>query len=154
MRFAADSSALVSLYCPNNKTEGLTSFLAEDQKCISVSELAQVEVLNVLLRQSTETPARQFQSDLVEGIRLKLETVDWPDAFQQAESLARRFSRALRPGGHDLVLVAAALTMGASWFLSFDRASHQRTLAAAAGLKVWPPLDKEERGLARHAATK
>jgi len=77
--------------------------------------------------------------------------VDWPDAFQQAESLARRFTRALRPGGHDLVLVAAAVAMGATWFLSFDRNSRQRPLAAAAGLTVWPPLDKDERGLARHA---
>ena len=29
--------------------------------------------------------------------------------------------------------------------------SRQRPLAAAAGLRVWPPLDKEEKGLVRHA---
>jgi hypothetical protein len=39
-----------------------------------------------------------------EGVRLRLESVDWPDAFQQAESLARRFARTLRPGGEDFVL--------------------------------------------------
>jgi hypothetical protein len=61
-------------------------------------------------------------------------------------------ARALRPGGHDLVLVAAAVAMGAAWFLSFDRNSHQRPLAGVAGLRVWPPLDKEEKGLVRRAA--
>jgi hypothetical protein len=72
--------------------------------------------------------------------------VDWPRSFQQAESLARRFSSTLRPGGHDLVLVAAALIMGGTWFLSFDRNSRQRPLAAAAGLRIWPPLSRMIRG--------
>ena len=87
-----------------------------------------------------------------QGLRLRLEPVDWPRAFQQAESLARRFSPTLRPGGHDLVLVAAALTMGGTWFLSFDRNSRQRPLAAAAVLRVGPPLEKEEKGVVRHAS--
>jgi hypothetical protein len=43
--------------------------------------------------------------------------------------------------------------MGASWFLSFDRNSRQRPLAAAAGLQVWPPLNKDEKGLVRHIST-
>jgi len=86
-----------------------------------------------------------------EGLRFRLGPVDWPKAFQQAESLARRFSTPLRPGGHDLVLVAAAVTMGGTWFLSFDRNSRQRPLAAAAGLRVWPPLERDERGLVRLA---
>lgn len=111
-----------------------------------------MEVLNVLLRKPEAGAARQFEEELAEGTRLRLESVDWLDAFQQAESLARRFSRTLRPGGHDLVLVAAAVAMGATWFLSFDRNSRQRPLAAAAGLKVWPPLEKDEKGLVKHAS--
>ena len=125
---------------------------SDDQKVVTVSGLCRVEVLNVLLRKPETEAARQFDDDLAEGLRLRLESVDWPDAFQQAESLARRFSRTLRPGGHDLVLVAATVAMGASWFLSFDRNSRQRPLAAAAGLRVWPPLDKDEKGLVRHAS--
>ena len=116
---------------------------------MSLSELARIEVLNTLLRH--EGRSDQFVADLKEGGRLKLESVDWSRAFQQAESLARRFSRVLRPGGHDLVLVAAAVTMGATWFLSFDKNSRQRPLAAAAGLRVWPALDKEEKGLTKYA---
>jgi predicted nucleic acid-binding protein len=152
MRFAADSSILVRLYLDEAGADAIERFLAEDAKVISVSELARVEVLNVLLRDPDLGAAARFEEDLDEGVRLRTESVDWPDAFQQAESLARRLSRTLRPGGHDLVLVAAAVAMGATWFLSFDRNSRQRPLAAAAGLRVWPPLDKDEKGLVRHAS--
>ena len=155
MRFCADSSFLVRLYDPLGKpaeADAIRAYLSDDQKVVTVSELCRVEVLNVLLRKPETEAAKQFDDDLAEGLRLRLESVDWPDAFAQAESLARRFSRTLRPGGHDLVLVAAAVSIGATWFLSFDRNSRQRPLAAAAGLRVWPPLDKDEKGLVRHAS--
>lgn len=154
MRFCADSSFIVRLYDPQvhpDQAKTIGHYLNDDDKVITVSELCRVEVLNVLLRKPESDSARQFEDDLAEGTRLRLESVDWPDAFQQAESLARRFSPTLRPGGHDLMLVAAAVAMGATWFLSFDRNSRQRPLAAAAGLRVWPPLEKEEKGLVKHA---
>jgi len=140
----------VRLYLHDSKSESIERFLADGTKVVSLSNLARVEVLNVLLRQ--EGRADQFLADLQEGLRLRLEPVDWPRAFQRAESLARRFSLTLRPGGPDLVLVAAAVTMGATWFLSFDRNSRQRPLATAAGLHVWPPLEKDEKGQVRRAS--
>ena len=150
MKFTADSSLLVRLYLHDSHTESIERFLIRDAKTLSISELARVEVLNVLFRR--EDRAARFLADLEEGIRLRTESLNWHDAFRQAESLARRFSAALKPGGHDLVLVAAAVTAGAAWFLSLDRNSCQRALAAAAGLHVWPALDKAEKGLVRHAA--
>jgi len=150
MKFAADSSLLMRLYVRGGDTETVERFLTEDAKVVSVSELARIEVLNILLRYPER--ADQFLADLQLGTQLKLEPLKWDDAFRQAESLARRFSPSLRPGGHDLFLVAAAVTMGATWFLSFDRNSRQRALASVAGLRVWPPLDKNEKGLARHAS--
>jgi len=152
MRFAADSSLLVRLYLRDSNTETIERFLDEDAKVVNVSALARVEVLNALLRQ--EGRAEQFLADLTVGRRLRMESVDWLDVFQRAESLARRFARTLRPGGHDLVLVAAAVVMGATWFLSFDRDSRQRALAAAAGLRVWPELGKDEKGLLKHATSR
>jgi hypothetical protein len=149
VKFAADSSLLVRLYRRDSKTEAIERFLAEDDKIVSVSELARVEVLNVLLR--ADERWERFLADLQEGTRFHLELLDWYATFQQADSLARRFSRTLKPGGHDLVLVAAAVVGGAAWFLSFDANSCQRPLAASAGLRVWPPLDRDEKGLVRHA---
>ena len=154
MRFCADSSFLVRLYDPLRQAKeahAIRDYLDDDHKVLTASELCRVEVLNVLLRKPDTEAAKRFEDDLGEGLRVRLESVDWPDAFQQAESLARRFARTLRPGGHDLVLVAAAVAMGATWFLSFDRNSRQRPLAGVAGLRVWPPLDKDEQGLVRHA---
>lgn len=153
MRFTADSSAIIRLYdpqAPPADVEGLRRFLEEDEKVLTLSELVRIEVLNVLLRRPERGMATKFDQDLTEGRRIRVETVAWPTAFRQAESLARRFSARLRPGGHDLVLVAAAVTMGATWFVSYDRYTRQRPLAAAAGLEVWPPLSREERGLAKH----
>lgn len=155
MRFCADSSFIVRLYDPRTSQTELArirEYLADDQKLVTLSELCRLEVLNVLLRKPETGAARKFEEDLAEGLRLRTEAVDWADAFQNAESLARRFSRTLKPGGHDLVLVAAAVAMGATWFLSFDRNSRQRPLAAAAGLQLWPALDKDEKGLVRHAS--
>jgi predicted nucleic acid-binding protein len=154
MRFAADSSFVVRLYDPWANPDEVTTlrdYLSKDEKVITISELCRIEVLNVLLRKPETGAAEQFASDLRLGVRLRVESVDWVDAFEQAESLARRFARTLRPGGLDLVLVAAAVATGATWFLSFDRHTRQRPLAAAAGLKVWPPLGKDEKGLMRHA---
>ncbi len=149
MKFVADSSALVRLYSQERPFEALERFLADGSKTLSISALARVETLNVLLSRGGRED--RFLADLQEGVRLRFETVDWVRAFEHAESLARRFAEILRPGGHDLVLVASAVVMGGTCFLSFDRDSHQRALAAAAGLRVWPPLDKDEKGLARHA---
>ena len=155
MRFSADSSFIVRLYDPKTnqaEIDAIGEYLADDQKVVTLSDLCRVEVLNVLLRKPETGAAKKFEEDIAEGLRLRLESVDWSDAFQNAESLARRFSRTLKPGGHDLVLVAAAVAMGATWFLSYDRNSRQRPLAAAAGLRVWPALDKDEKGLVRHAS--
>ena len=155
MRFCADSSFVVRLYDPLTDPDGLATiseYLADDRKVVTLSELCRLEVLNVLLRKPGIGAAEKFEEDLAEGSRLRTESVDWLDAFQKAESLARRFSRTLKPGGHDLVLVSDALALGATWFLSFDRNSRQRPLAAAAGLRVWPALDKDEKGLVRHAS--
>jgi predicted nucleic acid-binding protein len=153
--FSADSSLIVRLYDPlGSEVEKVRKYLDEDAKVLTISELSRLEVINVFLRRSLAEAVAAFESDLKEGRHLRLEVVDWGKAFQQAESLARRFSAILKPGGHDLVLVAAAVTAGASWFLSFERNSCQRPLAAAAGLRVWPPLDKNEKGLVRHAIQK
>ncbi|MCB1125420.1 MAG: PIN domain-containing protein [Verrucomicrobiae bacterium] len=155
MRFCADSSFLVRLYDPLTKPAELRSirdYVTNDQKTVSLCDLCRVEVLNVLLSRSVRAAAR-FEADLATSHLLRLELVDWVAVFKHAESHVRRFSRSLRPGGHDLVLVAAAVAMGATWFLSFDTNSRQRQLAAAVGLHVWPPLEKDEKGMVKHAVS-
>ena len=98
MRFCADSSAVLGMYLNIDRSQTIEQFLANDAKVVSISELARIEGLNVLLRDIQRGAAERFEADLSEGLRIRLESVDWPDAFAQAESLARRFSRTLRPG--------------------------------------------------------
>ena len=88
-------------YMDREGQAGFETFLAEDAKVISVSELARIEVRNVLLRDPGLGAVERFERDLAEGDRVRNESVDWPRAFQQAESLARQFSAVLKPGGHD-----------------------------------------------------
>lgn len=154
MSFCADASFIVRLYDPAAKASevrAIQTFLNDDDKLVRISDLGYVEVLNVLLRKADRTVAKRFEHDVAEGIRFRVEPVDWDAAFQQAISLARRYSQVVRPAGHDLVLVAATVTMGAGWLLSFDKNSQQRSMAVLAGLQVWPPLDREEKGWVRHA---
>jgi uncharacterized protein with PIN domain len=149
VKFAADSSILAKLYLPDQEIAAIENYLTEDRKVLSVSALARTEVVNVLIQKGG--PVDQFIEDLEQRLRLVQEDVDWGITFQHAESLARRFARILHPGSHDLMLIAASITFGATWFLSFDKKTRQRSMAAAAGLKVWPPLDREEKGLVHRA---
>ena len=106
MRFVADSSLLVRLYLHDRNSEAIERFLAADAKVVSLPALARIEVLNVLLRQ--ESRAGQFLADLAEGVRLRLEPVDWPKAFQQA---ARAFGKDNTPLK---ILVVPALPQAAA----------------------------------------
>jgi len=72
MRLAADSSILVRLYLDKEGADAIEQFLADDAKVLSVSALARIEVLNVLLRDPDLGAAARFEEDLDEGIRLRL----------------------------------------------------------------------------------
>ena len=65
MRFVADSSLLVRLYLHDSRNESIERFLADGAKVVSLSDLARVEVLNVLLRHRDR--ADQFLADLDEA---------------------------------------------------------------------------------------
>ena len=67
MRLAADSSILVRLYLDEAGAHAIERFLADDANVISVSELARVEVLNVLLRDPDLGAAARFEEDLDKG---------------------------------------------------------------------------------------
>ena len=80
MRFCADSSFVVRLYDPLTKpveAESIRAYLADDEKVVAISALCRVEILNVLLRKPETGAAKKFEEDLVEGLRLRLEPVDW-----------------------------------------------------------------------------
>ena len=78
---------------------------------------------------------REFETDLTHGCFAPITPV-WHDLFAQADRLRDDFTAILGVRGMDLLHVAAALTLGATVFLTFD--DRQKALAAKAGLKVKP----------------
>src|SRR3954469_15767915 len=115
MKFCADASFVLRLYdigTQPDEAETIRDYLYDDEKVLTISELCRIEVLNVLRRRPEISAAARFDGDVAENLLLRLESVDWPDTFLKAEALGRRFSRILRPGSHDLLLVAAAVGLG------------------------------------------
>jgi hypothetical protein len=76
-----------------------------------------------------------FDSDL-RSARLVRETVKWPAAFRRAARLSERHSATTGTRSLDILHVAAAKSLHAVEFISFD--GRQRALASATGLIVAP----------------
>lgn len=85
-----------------------------------------------------------LESDLRSG-RIR----DCGFSFEQLSDLAtdafRRFASRSNVGTLDILHVIAARRFGCQWFLSFDSDSGCRAMAAASGLKVYPPLQARDR---------
>jgi len=76
-----------------------------------------------------------LEIDLRSG-RLMRTTVKWPTAFRRAAVLSEQHSAATGARSLDILHVAAAKSVRALEFVSFD--SRQRAVALAAGFKVAP----------------
>jgi hypothetical protein len=62
-----------------------------------------------------------------------------------AGDLFRRFAPRCNAGTLDLLHVAAARRFGCRWFLSFDSNSACRAVAYESGLRLFPPLNAQDR---------
>jgi predicted nucleic acid-binding protein len=82
-----------------------------------------------------ERALADLQSDLETGVVVVV-SVEWPEAYRQAEILSKKHTAASGHRSLDLLHVATALQLGAREFLTFD--TNQRKLAKAEGLVVKP----------------
>ena len=76
-----------------------------------------------------------LESDL-RSARLVRSTVKWPSVFRRAARLSERYSATTGTRSLDILHVAAAKSLRAVEFISFD--GRQRALASATGLMVAP----------------
>ena len=76
-----------------------------------------------------------LQNDLRKG-RLARVSIRWPSALRQAAQLSEHHAATTGARSLDILHVAAAKSIRATQFISFD--GRQRTPATAAGLKVAP----------------
>jgi len=84
-----------------------------------------------------------LQEDL--GDRIEMPENNWDTICTKAKELMRRFSHQGRLGTMDVMILASALKLEATHFLSFDTNSHARALAAVLKLKVYPDLTGEDK---------
>ena len=144
MKIYADTSFLVALYVPQSHSEQATKWMVSCWEPLPVTPFGVHEFKNAIsllaFRKQLATAdelalCHEFEVDLAHG-RFAAITPVWQDLFAQADRLRDEFTAILGVRGMDILHVAAALTLDATVFLTFD--DRQKTLATKAGLKVKP----------------
>jgi predicted nucleic acid-binding protein len=144
MSHYADSSFLVSCYITDSNTSKAKTYLLGTGMPLAFTALQSLEVRNAfklgifrgLLPTADATAARtNLERDLQRGLLIK-RAVNWPLVFRAASHLSERHSARVGTRSLDVLHVAAAKSLRASAFVSFDE--RQRKLASAASLIVAP----------------
>ena len=145
MNVYAATGFLCSLYAPDAHSPKAITAMTRLASPLAYTWLHQLEFRNALRRRVFRreiTPAQRDASlnlllaDLAAGI-LEHSHPPLPDLMMEAERLSATHSERLGTRSLDILHVAAALTIGARTFLSFD--TRQAKLAKAAGLKAKVP---------------
>ena len=144
MSYYADSSFLVSCYLPDANTSKAKGYLRSVGAPLVLNALQALEVGNAfelgvfrgLLSATDAASARVILAQDLRSGRLVKTAVNWPLAFRLASALSQRHSATTGTRSLDILHVAAAKSLRAAEFISFD--NRQRLLATVLGLKVAP----------------
>jgi len=145
----ADASFLVSLYLRDSHSAAAAALVQKTRLALALTPLQRHELRNALRlavfrtkglpTPITELAARNalghVDADLLSGNLVEV-SLPWPETMAAAERLGRAYTMTLGVRGMDLLNAAAAVTIKAQTFLTFD--VRQRAVAQAAGLKVRP----------------
>ena len=138
----ADTSFLASLYLPETTTAKARALLHDRRTPLAFTPLHQLELRTAIrarVFRGEITPEERtaafaaVESDLASGI-LKEISLDWPEIFHQAEQLSAAHVERIGTRSLDVLHVAAAVTLGATTFCTFDK--RQTAFASAVGLEV------------------
>ena len=144
MRVCCDTSFLFSFYGRDTFTPAALAAARALAKAPSLSPFNEYEFLNAvwlscfrgaIAEDQAAAMLEDFAADLAEA-RLVPEVASITAILEEAKRLSARHTRKHGHRAFDILHVAAAVTMKADAFLSFDL--NQRELAKAAGLKVVP----------------
>lgn len=140
----ADTGFIVSLYKEESTSADANSVMGNTEPPVLISDLSVLEFRNAMnlavFRNEINDDARvlileRFASDQEAGV---FQTLPIPSSelYPTSARLSDTHSSTLGTRSLDLMHLAAALTLGADTFLSFD--SRQRAAAQAEGLDVLP----------------
>jgi predicted nucleic acid-binding protein len=142
MRVYADTSFLISLYGADTHSPAARARVDRIGVPLPYSDLQRFELENavrllcfrrIYSPQQSRAMLAALQQDQAAGY-LPAITLDWPDVLARAHAASAQHTFA---GGHramDILHVAAAASLGAALFLSFD--VRQQALARVQGLDV------------------
>src|SRR5437867_6020095 len=111
---------------------------------LAISHVVLLEARNVFSRTTGEKIPKEW--DLLEsdfGRRLYVDPMNWDLLRRECYALFSRYAWKTKLGTFDAAIVASAKLAGATQFLSFDATA--KVLAAAEGMRVFPPLDADGR---------
>ena len=140
----ADSSFLVAVYLINIHSAKAAEMVQRMGQPLSFTVLNRLELRNAIhlsvFRKEIDVAKcmaafKQIEEDIQEG-RLIWVSIVWADVYREAERLADAHSATLGTRSLDILHVAAARTLGATEFLTFDR--RQAELAKSKGFTVRP----------------
>lgn len=140
----ADTSFLLSLYVPDVHHEKALAVVDRADVSLVFTPIQQHELRNavrlcVFRRELTGAEGRavldSIHDDLQSGF-LKETKLVWAEVFKTSEALSVQFTETLGTRGMDVLHLAAARSIGAERFLTFD--NRQKTLALKTGIKVGP----------------
>jgi predicted nucleic acid-binding protein len=140
----ADTGFLASLYLQESTSAQARAALQAAPVLLPLTPLAMLELRNAfnraLQRQRITTAQRDalwqdVEADIASGF-LAPTPIDSDELHRKARQLSDRHTPTLAPRSLDLLHIAAALTLGARVFFSFD--DRQRKAAASEGLQVKP----------------
>jgi predicted nucleic acid-binding protein len=144
MSVYVDSSFLVSCYLTDVNTPAAKAYLLNISSPLIFTTLQALEVRNgfqlavfrgLLPMANAKAAWVSLGRDLRSGRLLKM-AANWPVAFRIASQISDRHSSIIGTRSLDILHVAAAKSLRAVEFVSFD--VRQRKLAAAVGLRVAP----------------
>jgi len=142
MKAHADTGFLCALYPADTLTDKAERIMQKQTTPLAYTWLHQLELRNALrlrvLRNEISAVQRNASlnlllADLAGGI-LEHSSPNLSETMVEAERLSTAYSEKLGTRSMDIMHVAAAVVLGVSKFLSFDK--RQVSLAKAAGLKV------------------
>lgn len=144
MSHYADSSFLVSCYVLDTNTSLAKAYLSGMSAPLTWTSLHALEVRNAfelgifrgLLTTVDVTAAWANLDGDLKSARLVRAIVRWPAVFRRAARLSELHSATTGTRSLDILHIAAAKSVRAVEFISFD--SRQRALASAVGFRVAP----------------
>src|ERR1043166_2910079 len=142
----ADTNWLVAACFVNDRTPTVQRFVRKNDWPWHISPPVLFEchaVFPRLARVADPAQLKLLKADV--GGKIILHSFPWDDLQARASNLIAQCAHNGEIGAFDAMIVAAAKTAGAQWFLCFDTGSNARALAAALKLRVFPELTEDDK---------